>query len=119
VRQYRSPVSIHACPQRSGLPEAVPAVPEFCDAALAVNPHQVGKRCPGRSLAVTAPGTAPTASSTGSPRTAALSRPRRRLPLGDFPPPATLTISARPGIEVDTARCVPQITATIIASGRF
>jgi hypothetical protein len=34
-------VSIHACPQRSGLPEAVPAVPEFCDAALAVNPHQV------------------------------------------------------------------------------
>jgi len=40
-------VSIHACPQRSGLPEAVPAVPEFCDAALAVNPHQVGKPLPG------------------------------------------------------------------------
>jgi hypothetical protein len=38
---------------------------------------------PGRSLAVTASGTAPTASSTGPPRTAALSRPRRRLPLGD------------------------------------
>jgi hypothetical protein len=39
-------VSIHACPPRSGLPEAVPAVPEFCDAALAVNPHQVGKPLP-------------------------------------------------------------------------
>jgi Transposase IS116/IS110/IS902 family len=47
VRQYRSPVSIHACPPRSGLPEAVPAVPEFCDAALAVNPHQAGKPLPG------------------------------------------------------------------------
>jgi hypothetical protein len=40
-------VSTHACPQRSGLPEAVPAVPEFCDAALAVNPHQIGKPLPG------------------------------------------------------------------------
>jgi hypothetical protein len=40
-------VSIHGCPQRSGLPEAVPVVPEFCDAALPVNPHQVGKPLPG------------------------------------------------------------------------
>jgi hypothetical protein len=46
VRQYRSPVPIHAWPPRSGLPEAVAAVPEFCDAALAVNPHQVGKPLP-------------------------------------------------------------------------
>jgi len=28
------------------LPEAVPAVPEFCDAAPVVNPHQVGKPLP-------------------------------------------------------------------------
>jgi len=39
-------VPIHAWPPRSGLPEAVAAVPEFCDAALAVNPHQVGKPLP-------------------------------------------------------------------------
>jgi len=77
-------VSIHACPPRSGLPEAVPAVPEFCDAALAVNPHQVGKPLPG-----------PLAGRHGARH-------------GTYP-----------GIEVDTARCVPQITATIIASGRF
>ena len=56
------------------LPEAVAAaVLEFCDAALAVNPHQVGKPLFGRSLAVMALGAAPgTASSTGSTRTTTL-----------------------------------------------
>jgi hypothetical protein len=96
-------VSIHACPPRSGLPEAVPAVPEFCDAALAVNPHQVGKPLPGplagrhgarhgtyRVVNRIAENGSIVTSSTS------LSRPRRRLPLGDLPPPATLTISARP-----------------------
>jgi hypothetical protein len=39
-------VSIHACPPRSGLPEAVAAVPESCDAALVVNPHQGGNPLP-------------------------------------------------------------------------
>jgi len=64
------PAARRAIAQR--LPEAVAAaVLEFCDAALAVNPQWVGKPLFGPLAGVTAPGAAPTESSTGSTRTAA------------------------------------------------